>query len=114
MLVIFYRHCTDPMLLVMRLRPALSVSLLQYLRTYCSYRQTGSTGRRYQSNKTAETAEPKLHISAGEDIKQLRRTVKPLLHSYGGRWSLTVDGKGLQRSFKFDTFKRTWVSSGRG
>jgi len=34
--------------------------------------------------------------------------VQPLLRSSGGKWRLIDSGKGLERSFKFKTFKKTW------
>ena len=33
----------------------------------------------------------------------------PLLTDCGGKWTLSKDGKGLERHLKFKTFKRTKV-----
>ena len=37
------------------------------------------------------------------------KDVQPLLRSHGGKWILIESGKGVERSFKFKTFKKTWV-----
>ncbi|KAH7386220.1 pterin 4 alpha carbinolamine dehydratase [Cadophora sp. MPI-SDFR-AT-0126] len=34
--------------------------------------------------------------------------VAPLLKSNGGKWTLIESGKGVERGFKFKTFKKTW------
>lgn len=51
-------------------------------------------------------------FSAGADEQALGETLKTLLASAagGGRWALTPGGEGLERSFKFKTFAKTWVS----
>ncbi|RYP03065.1 hypothetical protein DL764_005414 [Monosporascus ibericus] len=61
------------------------------------------------SSTTAATSTPK--FSAGSDEQALTRTLEPLLESAGsgGRWTLTPNGAGLERSFKFKTFGKTWV-----
>ncbi|RYP35614.1 hypothetical protein DL767_003726 [Monosporascus sp. MG133] len=60
------------------------------------------------SSTTAATSTPK--FSAGSDEQALSRTLEPLLESAGrgGRWTLTPNGEGLERSFKFKTFAKTW------
>lgn len=35
--------------------------------------------------------------------------LSPLLKSNGGKWTLIENGKGVERGFKFKTFKKTWV-----
>ncbi|MCJ1431147.1 hypothetical protein MMC27_000498 [Xylographa pallens] len=35
--------------------------------------------------------------------------LEPLLTAHGGKWTLSADGKGLERSVKFGTFRRTRV-----
>ncbi|MCJ1394445.1 hypothetical protein MMC18_007323 [Xylographa bjoerkii] len=37
------------------------------------------------------------------------KELEPLLGDYGGKWTLSKDGKGLERHLKFKTFKRTRV-----
>lgn len=39
----------------------------------------------------------------------LSKDLEPLLRSGGGRWQLTAQRNGLERSFKFKSFKKTWV-----
>ncbi|CZT04696.1 related to pterin-4-alpha-carbinolamine dehydratase [Rhynchosporium graminicola] len=34
--------------------------------------------------------------------------LSPLLKSSGGKWTLIESGKGVERGFKFKTFKKTW------
>ncbi|RYP17746.1 hypothetical protein DL765_004324 [Monosporascus sp. GIB2] len=60
------------------------------------------------SSTTTDTSTPK--FSAGSDEQALSRTLEPLLESAGrgGRWALTPSGEGLERSFKFKTFAKTW------
>lgn len=92
------------------MRSVLNVPLPLRLSFHCLYGRAGLTAGRYHSDGKASRVEPHLHISDGQDMEQLRRNLEPLLHSRGGQWCLTADGKGMQRSFKFETFKRTWVS----
>lgn len=49
--------------------------------------------------------------SAGEDAQDLLRQTTELVDS--GKWQLCNGGKGLERPFKFKTFKATWVTSQR-
>ncbi|XMA14945.1 hypothetical protein WAI453_007736 [Rhynchosporium graminicola] len=37
--------------------------------------------------------------------------LSPLLKSSGGKWTLIESGKGVERGFKFKTFKKTWILS---
>ena len=48
-------------------------------------------------------------FSAGSDEGTLRESLSSLLTEAGGRWQLTSEGTGLERSFKFKTFAKTWV-----
>lgn len=45
--------------------------------------------------------------SKGEDVDSLVSQTTALVDS--GRWKLCDNGKGLERKFKFRTFKATWV-----
>ncbi|KAI2636164.1 transcriptional coactivator/pterin dehydratase [Xylaria nigripes] len=49
-------------------------------------------------------------FSAGSDEAYLNLALQELLNSAGkgGRWSLIPNGQGLERSFKFKTFAKTW------
>ncbi|GAB7355072.1 hypothetical protein MBLNU459_g5661t2 [Dothideomycetes sp. NU459] len=65
------------------------------------------------SPETAATTadfEPRRRIkcSAGEDEAKVSSQATALTGSGGGRWRLTDDGKGLERGFRFKTFKATW------
>jgi hypothetical protein len=51
--------------------------------------------------------------SAGEDEEQLGRKAIALTTTGGGRWKVTDDKRGLERTFRFKTFKATWVSGDR-
>jgi hypothetical protein len=57
----------------------------------------------------ARTMSAKPTFSAGEDEVKIANEVSSLLSTHGGRWTLTSEGKGLERSFRFKTFKKTWV-----
>jgi 4a-hydroxytetrahydrobiopterin dehydratase len=47
--------------------------------------------------------------SLDSDTEIISNALATLLRSGGGRWSLTPTGNGLQRTFKFKSFKKTWV-----
>lgn len=47
--------------------------------------------------------------SAGEDAEVLLSQATQLVDA--GKWQLCNSGKGLERPFKFKTFKATWVRS---
>jgi len=49
-----------------------------------------------------------LSISSNSDAAQVRAALSPLLESSGGRWGLSVKNNGVEREFRFKTFKRTW------
>jgi hypothetical protein len=46
-------------------------------------------------------------FSEGEDTGNLTKDFVALVS--GGRWTMTSDRKGIERDFKFKTFKTTWV-----
>ncbi|KAI0380040.1 transcriptional coactivator/pterin dehydratase [Hypomontagnella monticulosa] len=73
------------------------------------------SSRPYQTKRTfaasaimANTRVPR--FSAGVDEPALTRALEHLLISaeHGGRWALIPGGEGLERSFKFKTFAKTW------
>lgn len=49
-----------------------------------------------------------LSISPGADAEALVRETTALVDD--GRWTLWNEGKGLERTIRFKTFKTTWVS----
>lgn len=51
----------------------------------------------------ASTRAPK--FAEGSDEPRLTKELEGLL---GNRWTLTADGQGVERSFKFKTFAKTW------
>lgn len=64
---------------------------------------------------STSTARPGLQFSAGSDEAALSEKLKTLLSpasadGASGRWTLIANGQGLERSFKFKTFAKTWVS----
>ncbi|OBT92929.2 hypothetical protein VE01_08921 [Pseudogymnoascus verrucosus] len=48
---------------------------------------------------------PAISVSSNSDPDAVTAALPPLLE----RWSLTPTNAGLQRSFKFKTFKKTWA-----
>ena len=60
------------------------------------------------SSSTFRMVEAKdVSASEGEDAVNLAKEAANLVDK--GRWRLCNDGKGLERQFKFKTFKATWV-----
>ncbi|KAI1814346.1 transcriptional coactivator/pterin dehydratase [Poronia punctata] len=59
---------------------------------------------------TAAEGETTVKFSAGVDEAALTAALQELLSSAGkgGRWTLIPSGKGLERSFKFKNFTKTW------
>lgn len=49
-------------------------------------------------------------FSSGTDSTTAVAALRPLITpAQGGKWTLTNNGEGLERSFKFKTFGKTWV-----
>lgn len=73
-------------------------------------RRTFTTSAAVMASPANSQAAPQ--FSAGVDEPALTRTLETLLASagHGGRWVLIASGEGLERSFKFKTFAKTWVS----
>jgi len=55
------------------------------------------------------STQPSPTFSSNYDPEQGMKDLNPLLKSNGGKWGLIESGKGVERSFKFKTFKKTWV-----
>jgi len=47
-------------------------------------------------------------FSSNYNPDQGSKDIQPLLRSNGGKWDLIQSGKGLERRFRFKTFKKTW------
>ncbi|KAI4865802.1 transcriptional coactivator/pterin dehydratase [Hypoxylon rubiginosum] len=62
------------------------------------------------ATSTTPTKSQTPQFSPGVDEPALTRALEPLLASaeLGGRWALVPGGEGLERSFKFKTFAKTW------
>ncbi|KAH0350242.1 hypothetical protein KCU81_g2653, partial [Aureobasidium melanogenum] len=50
----------------------------------------------------------RFQFSADEDEEQLGRNANALTIEGGGKWKVTDDNRGLERTFRFKTFKATW------
>lgn len=48
-------------------------------------------------------------FSAGEDGSALKQTLARLVDG-AGKWTLTTNGMGIERQFRFKSFKQAWVS----
>ncbi|EHA52196.1 hypothetical protein MCOR27_010947 [Pyricularia oryzae] len=61
-----------------------------------------------QPNRPARfySAMSRPNFAPGSDVAALDAALTPLLAP--GRWQLTPDGEGLERTFKFKTFAKTW------
>ena len=53
--------------------------------------------------------EKDISASKGEDSEALAKAATQLVDN--GRWRICNAGRGLERQFKFKTFKATWVCS---
>ncbi|CAL3968068.1 unnamed protein product [Diplocarpon coronariae] len=60
------------------------------------------------NNSTCTMSSPTPAFSSSYERSQATEDVAPLLQAHGGRWTLLASGKGVQRRFKFKTFKKTW------
>ncbi|RDW61519.1 hypothetical protein BP5796_11411 [Coleophoma crateriformis] len=56
---------------------------------------------------TSTSTSPK--FAANSNPAHLERQLSPLLKENGGRWTLTSEGNGVERGFKFKGFKKCWV-----
>ncbi|KAK0643568.1 pterin 4 alpha carbinolamine dehydratase-domain-containing protein [Cercophora newfieldiana] len=65
--------------------------------------------RTHTHTHTHTQSMPQPKFSAGTVPADAETALAPLLTSGGGRWSLTADGEGLERTFKFTGFAKAWV-----
>ncbi|KFY34199.1 hypothetical protein V495_08197, partial [Pseudogymnoascus sp. VKM F-4514 (FW-929)] len=56
-------------------------------------------------SSTTTSSLPAITVSSNSNAETVTAALPPLLE----RWSLTSTNAGLQRSFKFKTFKKTWA-----
>ncbi|KAI0200366.1 pterin 4 alpha carbinolamine dehydratase-domain-containing protein [Astrocystis sublimbata] len=68
--------------------------------------------RQFQSSPRVRSMADKVRFSSGTDETSLTAALQGLLGSAGqgggGRWTLISSGQGLERSFKFKNFAKTW------
>ncbi|KAI8635291.1 transcriptional coactivator/pterin dehydratase [Xylariaceae sp. FL1651] len=104
------------------LHTSISVSRGKAMKILCITRSTNNNTRssflfqhlwRSQSSSSTFAMErnAKIKFSAGADETLLTNTLEELLGAAGngGRWALIPSGHGLERSFKFKNFTKTWV-----
>ncbi|KEQ71790.1 transcriptional coactivator/pterin dehydratase [Aureobasidium namibiae CBS 147.97] len=60
------------------------------------------------SSSSQRQSTVRFQFSAGEDEEQLGRDAASLTTGGQGRWRVTDDNRGLERTFRFKTFKATW------
>lgn len=84
------------------LRPATRPFLLQK-------QQPTVATRSFSKSAAAMASTPAPKFAEGSDEPRLTKELEGLL---GSRWALTADGQGIERSFKFKTFAKTWVRAG--
>lgn len=98
-----------PLHLLLRIQPTISHRIIP--RLTAKYRpsqirmMTSSPPKRQQQPPT----QPR--FSQGSDVVVSGKALSALLASdgVGGRWTLTADGEGVERMFRFKTFAKTWV-----
>ena len=62
---------------------------------------------RQQAPRAMSTATPS--FAAGSDTAALSPVLKELVSRPEAPWHLTATGEGVERSFRFKTFAKTWV-----
>ncbi|KAL2065697.1 hypothetical protein VTL71DRAFT_3367 [Oculimacula yallundae] len=60
------------------------------------------------SSTTTTSTTPKPVFASNYPSDQGTSDLSSLLKANGGTWTLIKSGKGLERGFKFKTFKKTW------
>lgn len=73
----------------------------------CRFTNTSTTFIRSLS-RTAVAMTPQARFADGSDEASLTNELNKLT---AAGWALTDSGQGIERSFKFKTFAKTWVSS---
>lgn len=91
-----------------RLKQAIHSHRTSYDRIIINIASRSAT-RTIMTTTTTTTTTTQPSFSANADIAALKQELDPLLNLNGGKWALTTSGNGLERSFRFKTFKKTWV-----
>lgn len=76
-----------------------------------SSRLTTTTAFTRPLSMTTSAMAPQAKFADGSDEATVGKELNSLI---SGKWTLTEDGQGIERSFKFKTFAKTWVSSQLG
>lgn len=77
---------------------------------HIAFRSISSNPRHFRPFSQANTRMVKLEdlsISRGEEPETIVQQITDLVDN--GKWAVCNAGKGLERPFKFKTFKATWV-----
>lgn len=83
-------------------------SKVQYRSLLATKPPTAILSRSFCASKRSMVDAKDISPSKGENASDLAAQATSLVDS--GRWNLWNNGKGLERQFKFKTFKATWVS----
>jgi hypothetical protein len=89
----------------MMIHPATTALASSTIRTVVRITYAGTFLRPFSSMQ--EQRQPR--FSEGSAASSMTESLAPLLAASGGRWSLSASGEGLERTFKFKTFTKTWV-----
>ena len=68
---------------------------------------SGTTFKRTMATNNGAGRRTTFSISKGEDTEKVTADANDLVGN--GRWTVTDEGRGIERVFKFKTFKATWV-----
>jgi len=63
---------------------------------------------KFSSRKMSTQSHAQPTFSSNYSPEQSSKDLQPLLKTSGGKWTLIESGKGVERTFKFKTFKKTW------
>lgn len=100
-----------PLHLLFRIPPSLSHRTIP--RLTAKYRPLQAVQARTMTSPPQKQQHPPTQprFSQGSDAAASEKTLSALLASdgSGGRWTLTADGEGVERMFRFKTFAKTWV-----
>jgi len=98
-----HHHITS----VQKMRICLSSSL-KYS-TFLTPRSLHISNPIFNTCRKMSTSQAQPNFSSNYDPEQGTKDLETILKGKGGKWELMGSGKGVERSFKFKTFKKTWV-----